>query len=237
MSREFKYELKIDATPEAVWKALTTVEGIQSWFAPDVRVTPGENGTIWISFGPGMEGESRIGAWEPASHFAYIQDRPSGDPSVVDFVIEGQGGSTTLRLVQSGFGEGAAFDSEYESTSRAWPLFMHMLKHSAETPHSVVRNITVLRYSKQAQQELFQAIDGLAPKAKVTYEDSRGYRCLEYPDLNNSITAIFCEACGGQAAVTLMTVLYDPAPGVEDRLRSEWTAIADAVAPVATATA
>jgi uncharacterized protein YndB with AHSA1/START domain len=229
-SRTFETELRIQSTPEAVWEALTTPEGVTSWFAPEARVNPGDGGSIWISWGPGMEGESRIAAWDPARRFSYAQDRPDREPVVVEFLIEGQGGSTVLRLVQSGFGTEARFDDEVESTSRAWMLFLFLLKHGLEHPHSVARNVMILRFIDRPRQELWEALGAIPQEGRITFDDGVGCRSIEYPDLNHAITGIFCEKCGGQTVVTIMSILYDPAPGVEDRLRTEWTAVVDSLA-------
>jgi uncharacterized protein YndB with AHSA1/START domain len=230
-NRKFETEVRVAASPEAVWEALTTPEGVASWFAPEVRVTPGEGGSIWVSWAPGMEGESLISALEPLRRFAYAQDRPDRDPVIAEFLIEGQGGSTVLRLVNSGFGAEARFDDELESTSRAWMLFLFMLKHGVEHPHSVARNVTILRFVDIPREELWKALTEKPAQGRITFDDGVGCRCVEYPDLKGSITGIFCEKCGGQTSVTLMSILYDPEPGVEDRIRSEWTAVADSLAP------
>ncbi len=225
-TRKFETELQINATPEQVWAAVTTPEGITSWFAPEARVNPGENGTVWISWGPGMEGESRIAAWEPGQKFAFTQGRPDGE-SMVEFQIEAQSGSTLLRLVQSGFGTDAKFDDEYNSTSRAWMLFLFLLRHGLEHPHSTATNLTSLRMLDRSRDELWASLAGGSPTGKVSFDDGVGCRCIEYPDLNHAVTAIFCEKCGGQTALTVMSILYDPQPGDADRLRSEWPKAAD----------
>ena len=67
MSRKFESEIEIAASAQTVWAALTEADGIRGWFAPEARVTPGVHGSVWASWGPGMEGESRIECWEPGS--------------------------------------------------------------------------------------------------------------------------------------------------------------------------
>ena len=50
-------------------------------------------------------------------------------PLFVDFFLEGSGGTTTLRLVQSGFGPEADFDAEYDGISSGWPIELRALRH------------------------------------------------------------------------------------------------------------
>ena len=65
MSRKYEAELELAAPAERVWRAIAEKEGIQSWFAPEARVTPEVGGEIWVSWAPGMEGGSKIEVWEP----------------------------------------------------------------------------------------------------------------------------------------------------------------------------
>src|SRR5258708_2368029 len=63
--RQIELEIEIAASPEEVWRAVSTAEGISSWFALVAKVEPGVGGTISIAWTPEMEGSSRIDAWEP----------------------------------------------------------------------------------------------------------------------------------------------------------------------------
>jgi hypothetical protein len=47
----------------------------------------------------------------------------------VDYYIEGQGGKTMLRLVDSGFGPEAEWDDEFDSISRGWKYELRGLRH------------------------------------------------------------------------------------------------------------
>src|SRR6266496_1895804 len=118
-----------------------------------------------------MEGESRISAWAPGQRFAYTQDRPNGVPVVVEFEIEGQGDSTVLRLPQSGFGADESFDNEYESTSRAWMLFLRRLKHGLEQPHKTATNVIVCRYMERPREQTWQTMLDQTAAGQVIYDD------------------------------------------------------------------
>lgn len=133
-TRKIEKSVRIRADAEAVWKALTDGEQIARWFAPEARVTPGVGGSIFVSWGPGMAIEEKIVLWEPPRHLrhAFGVHAPSGTPLYVDYVIEGDGGETTLRLVQNGFAVGADWDDEYEATDRGWSIFLRNLKLALE---------------------------------------------------------------------------------------------------------
>jgi uncharacterized protein YndB with AHSA1/START domain len=140
--RSFEVSTDIEADAGKVWKAVSESEEISKWFAPEVKVTPGVGGSITVSWGPGMEGTIAIEAWEEGRHARWAEDRDqpySGgkDDQVrhlaTDFFIEDVGGGATrLRIVQSGFGPGAIWDNDLESTHRGWITFLRILKHNVE---------------------------------------------------------------------------------------------------------
>src|SRR5579871_1221389 len=135
------------ASPEVVWEGISSASEIVRWFAPEARVEPGVSGSYFVSWGPGMEGTSRITVWEPAHHLQLVEQRtfagarqegcmePTdtvGEPAriVVDYYLEAKGGSTVLRLVHSGFGVTADWDNEFESTHYGWMMFVRNLRHA-----------------------------------------------------------------------------------------------------------
>jgi len=132
--RTFDMSLEIDAPVEVVWKALTDAAELTNWFPPDARVKPGEGGSIFLSWGPGCEGEAPITVWEPNRRFQWTEQfAPNGQaepaPVIIDYTLEAKGGKTVLRLVQSGFGRGEGWDGYFDSISRGWNLVMRGLRH------------------------------------------------------------------------------------------------------------
>lgn len=144
MSRSIDKTVTVSAPPEAVWRALTDAEELKRWFPVDARVTPGAGGSIWISWGDGMEGEAPITAWEPGRRFQWTQDR-GAVKMAVDFHIEGKGGTTVVRLVQSGFGDGPEWDDEFHMTSGGWSYFLQHLRWYLERHAGVPRDVLGLR--------------------------------------------------------------------------------------------
>jgi uncharacterized protein YndB with AHSA1/START domain len=129
-TRSIEIELTIDAPVEAVWEALSTSEGMARWFAPTARVEPGEGGSVFVSWGGGIEGTGRIDVWEPNARLAWSESYGSDHPVrfLVDFELEARhGGTTKLRMVHSGFGEGADWDEQYDATKAGWTYFLFNL--------------------------------------------------------------------------------------------------------------
>ena len=141
-SRSFEITIEIEATPDEVWRALTDAEELVRWFALDARVKPGIGGSVWVSWGPEWEGDSRIEIWEPGARLKTVQEQAGpfgldsgmlqpGQPVMLalDYQLEGRSGRTWLRLVHSGFGMGAGWDDEFDGISRGWPFEMRSLRH------------------------------------------------------------------------------------------------------------
>lgn len=252
-TRQHELEIEMNATPERVWQALSTAEGIASWFAPVTRVEPGVGGSVFVQWGGGMEGSQRIEAWEPERHLRLANDRAEGaPPSVVNYFLEGKGGSTVLRLVHSGFGPGASFDDEYEATGSAWPVFLKMMKHSVELGSGWCRNATVFRILDCTREECWdtlmgprglaagQAIAHAVPGGALAVRDASGETlhalvrhsgnwlcCLEFPGLRDAMLSVFCENGGGKAMLTLTWLLYDAPQGDAEAIRNRWSAFVD----------
>ncbi len=99
----------IAAAPRAVWKALTTAEGLKSWLVDDARVEPRDGGrVVWAYHGDEddmIEGRGMIHKWRPTSHFEIAWDRQGEFPSRgtrMLFKLARDGDETRLSLVQSG---------------------------------------------------------------------------------------------------------------------------------------
>lgn len=133
-TRSIELSREVEATPEEVWEMLTTSEGLSSWFPLEARVAEGGEGTVWLSWGPGCEGEAPIHIWEPGRRFGWTEDygkTPEGVPIKVgvDFHIETADGSTVVRLVQSGLSADAQWDEMYDALVDGWTYFLFNLFH------------------------------------------------------------------------------------------------------------
>lgn len=217
-TRKHEFNIPIRTTPDELWKALTEPEQIQAWFAPSIRVVPGEGGSIWMSWGEGMEGETKIEEWEPGKHLR------TGAPMPVDYRIESEGETTILRLVQDGFSADAAFDGEYESTYGGWTTFLNMLRHRLERhPAEQSKNIWIMRQIPAPPAEVWKRIaaSGELDKGIAVPGHPAGYGGFELPDLNGSYLAVFCEG-KSKTMLTIACILYGPAMAQEGAVRARW---------------
>lgn len=144
MSRKIVKEVFVQAPPDVVWRALTDAEELKRWFPVDARVQPGKGGSIWISFGGGVEGEAPITAWEPNRRFEWTEAR-GAVKLAVDFQLEAKSGGTVVRLVNSGFGAGPDWDDEFHMTDGGWSYFLLQLRWYLERHRGKPRDLITLR--------------------------------------------------------------------------------------------
>lgn len=161
--RRVEREMEIDASPEAVWRALTDAAELMRWFPPEAEVTPGVGGEIRLKWGEHWDGRCAIQEWVPGARLVYTwmeniapPDVETGQPSkplLVDFLIEGRGGKTVLRLVHSGFGPGADWDAMYDGVRRGWLFELCSLKHYLERFEGLDRRFTWLHRRPAASRD------------------------------------------------------------------------------------
>ena len=100
------------APPEAVWKAITEGEELTRWFCVEATCQPEVGGEQHIDWGGGAKATQKIVIWQPNAHLRTEAVKPersrpaSGEPYAIDWYLETEGGTTRVRMVASGFGEG-----------------------------------------------------------------------------------------------------------------------------------
>ncbi|HEY8527319.1 MAG TPA: VOC family protein [Acidimicrobiales bacterium] len=120
--------VEIGAPVERVWEALTTPEGLRNFYCDWATVQPGEGGTIQIGWHAGALPPATIEVWEPNRRLRLVH-RGAGDEAatVEEWILEGLGGSTVVRLVYEGFGPGDDWDDFYDSFDATASLVVDLL--------------------------------------------------------------------------------------------------------------
>jgi uncharacterized protein YndB with AHSA1/START domain len=133
---------EVAATPEQVWDAIATADGISAWMVP-TRLDPQIGGEVSFDHG-GFRSTGVITDYTPNHRFAYEEPWPisaeapipaemvewfdglgvplsevhddlsSVTPIATEFLIESaSGGSCVIRVVSSSFGRGADWENEF----------------------------------------------------------------------------------------------------------------------------
>jgi uncharacterized protein YndB with AHSA1/START domain len=102
--------LRLNQPPERVWEALTTAEGLGTWFGNRAEVDLRVGGQAKLIWDSGDTATLAIERLEPHRVFAYtwpIAGLPDSDPrrTYVEFTLEPTDTGTTLTVVESGFAQ------------------------------------------------------------------------------------------------------------------------------------
>lgn len=156
-TRSLEETIALDARVDVVWRALTDAEELVRWFPLAAKVEPGVGGTMSLSWG-GQAGETvAIEVWEPNRRLRTVNRRVLAGGGMVeiavDYLIQGQGGQTTLRVVHSGFGAGAEWDQEYDGTVRGWRYELRGLRHYLSRHRGVDRRVASASASSSLSAE------------------------------------------------------------------------------------
>ena len=143
--RKLELSIAIDADRDAVWQAIANGEGLKNWFPLDARVKPGEAGSIWLSWGPGCEGEAPLTIWEEGERIGWEEDHGGGTRILCEFRIDTEKGKTNLRLVQSGFTADVNWDDYFETMGSGWRYFLWNLRHYLERHPGETRKMVFTR--------------------------------------------------------------------------------------------
>ena len=147
-TRSVEATIEIEASPEAVWRALSDARELERWFPLEARVEPGEGGSVFMSWKNEYAGESRITVWEPGRHLQItwgFSDEEKEITQLTDFHLEGGKGRTILRVVTSGFPEDPSWDAWYEGTRQGWAYELASLKRYLEKHPGQDREVVYLR--------------------------------------------------------------------------------------------
>lgn len=129
--RSVEAEVEVPGSPEEVWEAIATGEGISSWFVPS-RVEGREGGTTVTNFGPGMEAVAKITEWDPPRRYTAETEGGEGEPGPVatEWIVEAQmGGTCVVRVVHRWFADSDEWDGQFEGHAYGWATsFFRMLR-------------------------------------------------------------------------------------------------------------
>lgn len=127
--RSVQAEVEVPGSPEEVWKAIATGEGVSAWFVP-AEVDERVGGKAICHFSPDgtMDSVATIETWEPPHRFVATTEEGPG-PVATEWAVEARSGSTCLvRVVHSWFAQSDDWDKEFEGHTYGWQSFFRILR-------------------------------------------------------------------------------------------------------------
>jgi uncharacterized protein YndB with AHSA1/START domain len=143
-------QILVPASPEQVWEAWTTVDGVKSFFAPDGRIDLNPGGAYEMYFDPkaepgqrGSEGCTLLAVDPNAKRLVFNWNFPPSLPSirkqktVVEVTLIEEGGKTRVRLMQRGFKTSDDWQKGRAYFDKAWDKVLSRLAQRFETGQPV----------------------------------------------------------------------------------------------------
>ena len=130
----------IAAAQRAVWRALTTSEGLTSWLVDEARVDPRNGGRVVWGYendeGEPVEDIGTILKWRPTSHLEIKWDRTNKGPAAgsrLSFQLARDGDETRLSLIHGG---SEAFEDEEQRAAldKEWRQALASLQGNLDAP-------------------------------------------------------------------------------------------------------
>ena len=120
--------VEIAHSPDKVWAALTTAEGLGTWFGNEAAIDLRPGGSAWMKWSGGYKADLRVERVEEPTVFGFtwqIFGLPEDDPrrTYVEFTLEPVGAGTRLTVVESGFAQlpDDAHHTAYDGNTDGWP--------------------------------------------------------------------------------------------------------------------
>ncbi|MCO5968966.1 SRPBCC domain-containing protein [Actinoallomurus soli] len=119
--------VEVTAPPSKVWAALTTAEGLASWFGDGATIDLRPGGAARMTWAGGQSVDMRVERVEEPTVFGFtwqIQELPKDDPrrTYVEFTLEPLGAGTRLTVVETGFAQlpEDVHRKEYDAHTQGW---------------------------------------------------------------------------------------------------------------------
>jgi uncharacterized protein YndB with AHSA1/START domain len=205
--RSVEAEVEVPGSPEEVWRAIATGNGISSWFVPST-VEERVGGAAVSNFGPGMDSVATIKTWNPPQRFVAEAEAEPGKVAT-EWIVEARaGGTCVVRVVHRWFASTDDWDAQFEGHTYGWLAFFRILRlYLTHFPGQRCSAFQLATFSKAPMLETWRTVmSALAIDEKRRQVAST----QEAPDLSGTV-----ESMGDEAHPELLLLRLDrPAPGL-----------------------
>jgi uncharacterized protein YndB with AHSA1/START domain len=248
----FEFSIEVPGTPEQVWDAIATANGISSWMMP-TDLDEREGGVVVFHMGPDVSSEGTVTGWEPPRRVVYEEpdwagldgeDSRTVTPMVTEFLVEAKsGGTCVVRVVSSAFGTGADWEQEFfDGMAHGWiSMFEHLRLYLTHFPGQRVTPLEATVELPGTDEAAIVAIcSALGVRPQGEDMDIRGAAAhVERVGDDNVLLRLTAPvpgllgfyAFGGSGGVSMVRVagylFSDDAPAYAERERPAWQAWLD----------
>ena len=149
-TREIEVSAEIAAPRATVWEAISTADGLASWFSPFASVEEGQGGMVTVAWVEGADWPNRITVWEPGRLLRLVdmsdpEAAAVGTALTLDYHLSTANGRTRVRLVNSGLPATPDWGEHHHMMTNGWRFFLWNLKHALERHPGVPRTMISAR--------------------------------------------------------------------------------------------
>lgn len=131
--RVIRAEIETTATAAQAWEAWADPEKIAQWFVDRASGEAKQGGAMtWFFDNFGYALPYKVLDAVPGELFVLKWEPPQGDAGILEVRITREGGTTRVRLINSGFREDSKWNEEYEGIVSGWTMSLAILKHYLE---------------------------------------------------------------------------------------------------------
>ena len=125
------HDFQIYASPQKVFEAVTSPEGVSAWWSLSAEGNPEEGSIYLLDFGPGYQWKARVEFSVPPAEFEWELIDASEDwlGTTVGFRLEGTDELTNVRFHHKGW---AHENEHYRISSYCWAMYLRILKRYIE---------------------------------------------------------------------------------------------------------
>ena len=131
MAYAIKHLFHINAPREAVFQALTSIDGLSQWWTKETNGSSGERGTIQFRFN-GQGPDMKVAGLKPDEELTWecVASPHGWVGNTLRFNLDDNEGKTRVRFAHEGWGQQ---DDFYAICSFAWGRYMESLRQYIQT--------------------------------------------------------------------------------------------------------
>ena len=125
------HHFPIKGSPQQVFEAISTSQGLDSWWTKGSSVNPVQGGEYELDFGPGYDWKARVSTWLPDSDFELTLTESEDDwkGTRLGFHLEQQDGTTFVSFHHLNWPQA---NDHYRISCFCWAMYLRLLKRYVE---------------------------------------------------------------------------------------------------------
>jgi len=125
------HNFPIKSSSQKVFEAISTPNGLSSWWSENCAATPAKGALYQFGFGPGYEWCAVVTQWEPGKKFELRFTEADDDwrETLVGFHLQEANGTTEVKFHHFGWPQA---NEHYQISCFCWAMYLRLLKRYVE---------------------------------------------------------------------------------------------------------